>query len=178
MDKRFELNRIVKESIVQSLFMLMRQKPFSDITVTDIITKAGVARASYYRNFESKEGIIRDYLYEIILNFKKTIPCNQSGKMTYDNLLRLFTYIAEYSEILRALFNSGLSGLFPDLLNLYFQDTQEEILSGKFNIWALYAYSGALSNIISKWIEGNMEQSPEEIAASFYSIWKMASAAK
>ena len=171
-DKRYELNRIVKESIVQSLFLLMRQKPFSDITVTNIIEKAGVARASYYRNFYSKEAILRDYVYEIIQNCKKEIPYS-SGRLTYENLCLLFNYIAHYSELLKTLFHSGLSGLFLDSLNLYFQETRGEVLQGNFNIWTLYAYSGALFNIINKWIEEDMRQSPEEIAKSFYSIWEL-----
>ena len=173
MDKRYEANRIVKESIVQALFELMKQKSFSDITVTNIIEKAGVARASYYRNFYSKETVLRDYVYEIIQNYKKTFTDSQSGKMTYDNLCRLFNYISKYSDILKTLFNSGLSGLFLDSLNLYFQETRCGNLSGNVNIWALYAYSGALANIIDKWIESDMQQSPEEMARAFYSIWEM-----
>ena len=55
MDKRKELNKIVKDSIAESIFQLMKVKRFSDITVSEIITKSGVARASFYRNFKYKE---------------------------------------------------------------------------------------------------------------------------
>ena len=51
MNKREELNKIVKDSIAQSIFQLMKRKRFSDITITEIVKKAGVARASFYRNF-------------------------------------------------------------------------------------------------------------------------------
>ena len=46
MNKREELNKIVKDSIAQSIFQLMKRKRFSDITITEIVKKAGVARAS------------------------------------------------------------------------------------------------------------------------------------
>ena len=36
-DKRFEANRQVKIKISRALIKLMEQKPFSDITVTDIV---------------------------------------------------------------------------------------------------------------------------------------------
>ena len=42
----------------EGLFSLLRKKSFSEITVTDIVKEANVARASYYRNFENKEQII------------------------------------------------------------------------------------------------------------------------
>ena len=43
-DKRYEANRMVKIKISRALIKLMDQKPFSDITVTDIVKTAGVAR--------------------------------------------------------------------------------------------------------------------------------------
>ena len=46
-DKRYEANRQVKLKIARALTKLMDTKAFSDISVTDIITTAGVARASY-----------------------------------------------------------------------------------------------------------------------------------
>ena len=64
-DKRYEANRQVKIKISRALIKLMEQMPFSDITVTDIVQTAGVARASYYRNFESKEEVlikVTDYI--------------------------------------------------------------------------------------------------------------------
>jgi len=35
MNKREELNKIVKDSIAQSIFQLMKRKRFSDITITE-----------------------------------------------------------------------------------------------------------------------------------------------
>lgn len=39
MNKREELNKIVKDSIAQSIFQLMKRKRFSDITITEIVKK-------------------------------------------------------------------------------------------------------------------------------------------
>lgn len=39
MNRRKEINKIVKDSIAESLFFLMRTKTFSDITVTEIVKK-------------------------------------------------------------------------------------------------------------------------------------------
>lgn len=62
MDKRVEANQKVKRKIENALFTLLNRKNFSTITVTDIVQTAGVARASYYRNFRSKEQIIETYM--------------------------------------------------------------------------------------------------------------------
>ena len=70
-DKRYEANRRVKIKISRALIKLMEQMPFSDITVTDIVQTAGVARASYYRNFESKEEVLIKVTDDIMNEYRK-----------------------------------------------------------------------------------------------------------
>ena len=53
MDKRREENLRVKENIINTLFRFMQKKSLSDITVTELVKGAGVARASFYRNYDN-----------------------------------------------------------------------------------------------------------------------------
>ena len=46
-------NHSAKSEIEQALLRLMTQKSYLDITVTDIVQEAKVARVSFYRNFAS-----------------------------------------------------------------------------------------------------------------------------
>ena len=46
-------NHSVKSEIEQAFLRLMTQKSYLDITVTDIVQEAKVARVSFYRNFAS-----------------------------------------------------------------------------------------------------------------------------
>ena len=55
MDKRKIANQKVKTSITSALFELLKEKSISEISITEIINKAHVARASFYRNYSSKE---------------------------------------------------------------------------------------------------------------------------
>lgn len=48
-----------KDKIVQSLIELMETHEFEEITVKDISELAEVNRSTYYRNFKSKEDIIK-----------------------------------------------------------------------------------------------------------------------
>ena len=41
--------------IVQALFKLMNEYSYEKINVTDIVAKAGVGRATFYRYFKNKE---------------------------------------------------------------------------------------------------------------------------
>ena len=51
-----------KSWIFDSLMLLMEEKPYDSITVSDIADKAGVARPTFYRNFDDKDEVVLQYL--------------------------------------------------------------------------------------------------------------------
>ena len=65
----------LKGYIAESLLFLMRKKGFADISIGEITDKAGVNRSSYYRNFDSKDDIIKYFFNRIVFELmekKKT----------------------------------------------------------------------------------------------------------
>jgi len=88
----------VKSRINKAFMELLNEKPYSDITVTDIINKAGVARVSYYRNYSSISEIVEnitDHMAEDFLT--DMIPMFSSND---DRKLRefLFNYFYRYKQ--------------------------------------------------------------------------------
>lgn len=63
MENNITLNKVVIESIELALIQLMTKKPFSQISISEIVKAAGVSRSSFYRNFESKEQILTSYIH-------------------------------------------------------------------------------------------------------------------
>ena len=63
-------NRIAEQSkkwLIEALFDLMEEKPYSTITVKEISDKAQLSRRTFYRNFKVKEDLLykyTDYLFE------------------------------------------------------------------------------------------------------------------
>ena len=72
MDKRKEANLRVKNAISEALLALMHEKSFSEISITEIIERAGVARASFYRNYESKEDVLHKLIDDILDKLKQS----------------------------------------------------------------------------------------------------------
>lgn len=68
MDKHKEANRRFKKSITTALLHLLNQKSIAENSISEIISKAGVARASFYRNYASKENVITTLITDIIHN--------------------------------------------------------------------------------------------------------------
>ena len=53
-------NTYVKRQITNALLFLLKEKPLSDISVSELTDKAGIGRVSFYRNYQSKEDILRE----------------------------------------------------------------------------------------------------------------------
>jgi AcrR family transcriptional regulator len=65
-----------KSWIFEAVMLLMDEKPYDKITVSDITEKAGIARQTFYRNFGDKDDVVFEYLENTIntelLNKEKT----------------------------------------------------------------------------------------------------------
>ena len=66
MDKNDIKKSFVRESITGALLELMKKQEFEDITISDLVNRAGVGRASFYRNYISKEDVLKKELEKII----------------------------------------------------------------------------------------------------------------
>lgn len=85
MDKRKEANKRVKESITTTLLHLLNEKSISKISISEIISKAGVARVSFYRNYASKEDVITALIADILKSFREKHE-EIAGTMTYKSI--------------------------------------------------------------------------------------------
>ncbi|MFR5847726.1 MAG: TetR/AcrR family transcriptional regulator, partial [Streptococcus salivarius] len=73
--KRFnqENKAITRESIEISLLQLLEKKDFKKITISELVERAGVSRAAFYRNYGSKEEILKSIFESIIAKFTKSL---------------------------------------------------------------------------------------------------------
>ena len=66
-----ESNAITRESLEISLLQLLDKKDLKKITISELVERAGVSRAAFYRNYESKEdriiSLAVDYNFEKLL---------------------------------------------------------------------------------------------------------------
>ena len=117
------LNFVIKESLTEALFILMRKKPFEEITITEISKLAGVSRISFYRNFDSKEDVLVKYLFEKSMDeFSK-----YQAQSTQEKLIAMFKSIDHLHEVVDLLYQQNLSHLF-----LYYLISTSSNLSDNF----------------------------------------------
>lgn len=167
-DKRRKANDRTKARIIKSLLKLMEEKKFSDITVTDIVAKANVARASYYRNFTSKEEVIASAGSIIFEDFrKKTVEAGVSI-LEYESVLRMFRYFRAYRQPLLTLHDAGFTSLYSRMFDECVESIAGTMPYDDIRRYCLRFYSGSAFTVFVYWLEEGMRETPEEMADLFY----------
>ena len=165
--------QLTKEYIVESLFILMKNKNFHDITIQEITDKAGVNRSTYYRNFNSKEAIIEFFLYNIMDNYIKEYATLKTDSIkTY--LYTIFKHFYYYKSELLLINKNELSYLLLNVLNNKFNEIYNLNETDLGQQYKLYYHIGGIYNNYILWFSHDMRETPEELANLIYSTNKVA----
>lgn len=169
MDKRKLENERVKKSIQEGLFTLIKKKKFSEITVTDIVQESGVARASYYRNFDSKENIIESYIARLHEEVGQKLNNSDdiNSLFTHENLVISLEYYLKRKYYILQLYNNGFGTLIQEEINRYAEEALGDMPSHSIKRYELYFISGAMFNMIIQWLKTGAEESPSQMADAF-----------
>lgn len=169
-DKRMEANKLVKLRVATALVRLMEKQKFSDITITQIVNAAGVARASYYRNFDSKEEILIKVTDDILIAYRERSLELKQDFFSYDSILLAFRYFRTYKRFILSVYNAGLASIYLEMLDQHIEEMAGDMPYNDINRYAIYYYSGALYNVFLKWLENGMKERPEAMADMFYNL--------
>ena len=169
MENNITLNKVVIESIELALIQLMTKKPFSQISISEIVKAAGVSRSSFYRNFESKEQTLTSYIhgqYKDFFNAKDIISVYPKQPDIDGFLLPRFSFIKEHRDFFTVLRRNNLlyyifEQLDPAILSLMCgQD-----YSSSHYYFAMFA--GSCASVVQAWIDNDFRETEEEMAAIF-----------
>lgn len=157
-----ESNKITRECIESAIIILMKEKPFSEISITEIVKKAGVSRTAYYRNYKSKEDILQNLVSDIVIKITTSMTKHNTSLEMYDFWLEMFSSAKEYSDIFNILFDANMGeAIFNQMNSLIINDISSNIQDKYSQLF----WNGAAFAVLSHWITHNMQQSPEEMAS-------------
>ena len=149
-------NLIVRESIETALIELMKKKPLSDITISEIVKKAGVSRVSYYRNYYHKEDVLFASMDKIAAEWK--IEAERISENIGEQIIELFEMERPLLEII---YNNHLEHLLYKLIRKYCG--LEEKIENNALAYLLSLIAGAFFGWCDEWVKRGMQETPEEI---------------
>lgn len=165
MEKQISYQDSIKEALVISLIKLMKEKNFNQITIQELVKKAGVGRSSFYRHFDSKEDILCYHIKELFdvtqLNVNPYTDGNLKPHMIKQFHLwkqnKDFIFILKKNNLLYLLFKQATVNVKEniDFLHLY------------KNPYQAVFFSSASVGVVIQWIENDFKESEEELTDMF-----------
>ena len=159
--------------IIESLLRMMEEKPYDEISVSEICHKADLDRRTFYRNFDSKNDVLEQYVIFLgneyiraLTNFN-TIDGYVATKLFFDFWKQHFRFILQ-------LRSSGLADFAFKRFEAFV--TQYRALLAGSNMPGvpdkqlkyIFAYRiGGLWNAMLLWAENGAVVSPDEMANTF-----------
>ena len=157
-----ESNKVTREALPIAMIKLMGKTPFEKITISDVTKRAGVSRAAFYRNYESKEALVEEICQPV---FTKLITSMDSEQFVSDRrewYAVFFRSIRENRECFQIYLDAHLQisdQFMLDALNPA-STVQEHYVHA--------AREGAFVSILTDWFRSGMRETPEEMAQICY----------
>lgn len=157
-------NTYVIKHLTDALLDLLSEKPLEDILIRELIERAGVSKASFYRNFNSKEDILRRHTDSVTMEFIKAQKLKFDTKHFSEYMVTLFEHLENNKDVCLILLNNHLLYIIGDLFDKYFL---KNAASPDQQYKQMFA-SGGFYNIFKFWLMGGCKESPKELSDMFF----------
>jgi len=154
-----ERNSYVKEQITETLIKLLNDKNIEDISIRDLCETAQVGRASFYRNYETKEDVLRSHAQKLMKEWTRSVESDPSADIS--NLFgSLFAHYKDNGQFYTILCRNGMADIILDTIKDKIGITEDmknsEAYSKAFLAYGIYGW-------VREWIDRGMKESAEEI---------------
>lgn len=163
-----------KQAIRQALIDLLVQRPFADIQVKDLVTQAGIARATFYLHFKSKDELLLDYIDEMFEGFFVEIE----EALAHADLLdegaaeRMFATFSREKAFSRVLTQDSVQAILQGRFRSYLarivgrvvRENRDFKLSPAQMAYLIDFWAGGSFLLIKRWVERDFQPSEAEMA--------------
>jgi AcrR family transcriptional regulator len=175
--------RRTRKWLQAALIELMKEKPFQDIQITELTSRAQVSRAAFYLHFRSKEELLLSHVDVIFDEFHAEVS-REIARGTRDGVdrqrlsLLMFQYWERYAETLRLVIQAGNPDILLERLKAYLKVMLNE-LAGKRRQPArdprlqelIVAYvAGGAYMLLTAWVTQKMPFSAEQMGLLFSAL--------
>ena len=155
-----EKNTYVRQHILSALLELMNTQDFAVISIQALVDAAGVGRASFYRNYKSKEDVLRQEAERLMQAWGKEFEVEEHTSPN-ELLISLLDFYKEHREFYLAIHAAGMSDIVLNTIlkaTIITPDLPNAIAYLKSSIaYMIYGW-------VIEWINRGMQESGTELA--------------
>lgn len=150
-----------RNCLADALIDLLKDSEYEDISIQDIVDKAGFSRMAYYRNFKDKNEIIDYYLDNLFDSYIKKLDLSYTRhgpQVFFDSLFKIFSS-EDVLNVTKLFWKRGLIG---DIANQFIKRMQGGMVPNQSHYFYDFI-AGGLFAVYLAWIKGGLKESTEEM---------------
>ncbi len=158
-----ESNRLTKEALEISLMQLLEKKELAKITISELVHRAGVSRAAFYRNYTSKEQMLEEIFGKTVQKIMDKLGQFNLRTELYQVWIILFKEAKKEARLISLAVDYNLEKYLTQAVFNFLEKRQQSRREASSYIHSFW--SSALVSVLSKWIKDGMQVPAEKIAS-------------
>lgn len=158
-----EAKQVTREALETALLCLLEKKPIAQITVSELVVRAGVSRNAFYRHYKSKEEIFSKLLSRTLHGIFRGLSQFDLKTQVVQAWSYLLTEAKSHVHIFRLAFQQQFQQLLTSAVAKRFRAYQR-LCRKKCSSYTTLFFSNAIIAMLGKWIADGMVVSVEEMA--------------
>lgn len=161
-----ESNAITRESLEISLLQLLDKKDLKKITISELVERAGVSRAAFYRNYESKEELLESIFQSTVSKITQSLEGYNFKTDLYQIWVYLFKEAKKEARIISLAVDYNFEKLLTKAVYEYLEKRSKNQKSSQGPASYLNSFlSSAIVSVLAKWIKDGMKVPAEKMAS-------------
>jgi AcrR family transcriptional regulator len=168
-----------RDALGDALVALMLEKPFEQITVKQVLSRAGVGRTTFYEHFRNKDDLFQSDVEDFCQWMARLLTRNAAEPRRIAPVEELFSHLSDVRDFHDALVAAGKTDEVREACKRCLAHSIEERLRAAgvtMEPADLRATSqllaGGLFSLLDWWIQGGMTVPPKEMDALYHrTVW-------
>jgi AcrR family transcriptional regulator len=172
--------RRTRNSLGDALVALMHEKTFEEITVQQVLERAGVSRSTFYAHFRDKDDLFLSDAEEFLEMMANFLSRSKEQSHRVAPVRELFSHLSDWHKFHGVLVESGKISDFLQLAQGIFAKGIEKRLgeldpsrasqSKAERIATAQMLTGAMLSLMSWWLDHGMPNTPTEMDEQFHRL--------
>lgn len=161
-------NDYLKECIADAIIVLIKEKPIEKISIDEIVKRAGVGRATYFRSFHSKNEAITFKFIKMWEQYCELNDVKVRDSFDLNNAQHFFEYNYSIRHILEIVYRAGLQEAIHE--SFYRIMVTMERNSDISSLYREKFYAHGLYGLLDEWVKRGFSETPDEMAQMLIQI--------
>lgn len=171
-----------RDRLGDALIELIQEKPFDQVTVQEVLDRAGVGRSTFYLHYRDKDDLFLSDAEEFLEAMAGALTRHKDKSDRVAPVAELFAHVADGKKLYNALVQSGRIHDFLELAQGHFARGIEQRLKDSPRAKGVprselavrsYALAGTMMSLLKWWLDRGAKESPKQMDETFHAlVWK------